>query len=582
MSDAVDDDEVFTRKVVSGICGALGGTGARTSLGTSMERNHSTNVLLAVMLNGFARRAEGRPLSDLESAFADAFARAGFSDAELGEMGRSFSGASQEVRSRFFPERFAALGAEDSYGRAELRADLPQLGRDILATCKNIWPVDASRPVGSLGNDAGVLEGQEELVSPGPSADYLREAREKGWGLVCMGLPADHPALAAARSSSAGPYWMSLSYAKCHEESSGEVGKDEPRFSLALCDGSTKRDYTTEELSMGTGYTRAFEPNRLWTGAVDNGGLATVIDAWEMDTGPGFEKAKIIVDAVLDILMAELTMDSWADLVFTFAGEVGGAGLPPQVVALFAMILTAVREFLQNNDDHVGTYSLLVPEPVLVLQKQIQDTLRNPPPEGAVRKIAQLTGASEPSVTTLMATGHYRAYRPVLRYDAGSDGEWEVGFLLLPDSSSQVTGLPARVRLESVLSGKFATVDPYDDNGPSIRQQPWGGEPNQRWDLHSLPGNLYRFSSAFSSSGRGMSIEGPYPGNAPKMRLWSWRNESHQKWRLLPVAQNEYFITSHYRGGAISVQAAYTADGVSLEHHSLQGDQRQVWRILGA
>ncbi|MEU3830696.1 RICIN domain-containing protein [Streptomyces sp. NPDC029080] len=333
---------------------------------------------------------------------------------------------------------------------------------------------------------------------------------------------------------------------------------------------------------MNTGYTRAFEPNRLWNTTVDNDGLAVVIDAWEMDHGGGDAKAKMIIDEILKILMDELSIETWLDMVDTVVGELTGVGVPPAVVAMFAMILTFIRQILTNQDDHIGTYSLLVPEPVLMLQKQIQDTLRKPPPEGAVRRIAALTRTSEVIVETLLRLGAYRTSKRELVFDAGSDGKWEIGFLLLPDASNQVTGLLPRVRLESVLSGKFATIHgPYNDDSPSIRQEGWYDASHQRWELDRLGGDLYKFTSVFAPT-RVMSIHGPYPGNAPDINLWTWRDASHQKWRLLPVAQNEYFIVSDYRGGAISVTNASTDDGAKLCHHGLQGNRNQLWRILGA
>ncbi|MYX97430.1 hypothetical protein GT045_22085 [Streptomyces sp. SID486] len=580
MSDVADDGDEFKRDVVAGIRGALGGSGVRTRMGARMEHSSSTNVLLAVMLNGFARHAAGQPLSDLEGVFTNAFSRAGFTAGELGEMGHAFSTAAPEVRRRLFPGRFAALGVEESYGLADLRADLPQLGRDFLATCSNIRAVDATRPTGPLGDDPEARAVQE-AAAPEPSAAFLQETADNGWGLVCLGLPLDHPTAASARSGGAGTYWVSLDYLTCHRESN-EWGKDEPKFSLALCDGDTQRNYTSEKFSMNTGYTRAFEPNRLWNTTVDNGGLAVVIDAWEMDHGGGDAKAKMIIDEILKILMDELSIETWLDMVDTVVGELTGVGVPPAVVAMFAMILTFIRQILTNQDDHIGTYSLLVPEPVLMLQKQIQDTLRKPPPEGAVRRIAALTRTSEVIVETLLRLGAYRTSKRELVFDAGSDGKWEIGFLLLPDASNQVTGLLPRVRLESVLSGKFATIHgPYNDDSPSIRQEGWYDASHQRWELDRLGGDLHKFTSVFAPT-RVMSIHGPYPGNAPDINLWTWRDASHQKWRLLPVAQNEYFIVSDYRGGAISVTNASTDNGAKLCHHGLQGNRNQLWRILGA
>ncbi|WP_143655894.1 hypothetical protein [Streptomyces sp. XY006] len=80
-----------------------------------MEHSSSTDVLLAVMLNGFARHAAGQPLSDLEAVFTNVFSHAGFTAGELSEMGQAFSDAEPEVRERLFPGRFSALGAEGAH-----------------------------------------------------------------------------------------------------------------------------------------------------------------------------------------------------------------------------------------------------------------------------------------------------------------------------------------------------------------------------------------------------------------------------------------------------------------------------------
>jgi hypothetical protein len=101
----------FSQAFVAGICGALDETESQTRLTIAIGRNVSTNVLLAVMLNGFARHARGQSLSDLETRFVDAFTRAGFTNAELGVMGsRSQTLLRMSVADSF---RHALLG----YGR---------------------------------------------------------------------------------------------------------------------------------------------------------------------------------------------------------------------------------------------------------------------------------------------------------------------------------------------------------------------------------------------------------------------------------------------------------------------------------
>lgn len=575
--------EAFKQSLVEGIGGALSGTATQSRTTACLASNRSSNVLLPVLLNGFVRRSQEKPLTDLEGKLVEAFVRAGFSDEELQTLGRAFATATPEVRQELFPERFARMGAEDSYSLSDLRADLPQLGREAIETAGNLWAMDATRPVmpPDVDADARAAGAGEGAVEPLPQPDerYLQVTKERGWGLMCMGLPVEHAGLAAVSTPSTAKYWVSADYVKCHRESSGESGKDEPRFSMAMSDTVAEREFTSEEFSMGDGSLRKFRANRLWDTTVGGGGLMIVVDAWEMDPGSGFEKAKIIIDAILEILMNELVPDTWGELVTWVATSVAGVGLPDELIGLFVGVLTIVKELLQNNDDHIGTYCVLIPQHVLALQEQIQDAMRNPPPEGTTAKIAKLTGQSQMSVILGLAAGAYYCQRPVLTFDAGSDGKWELGFVALPDASHEMTSMPATVRIDSRHSDKTVSIEgPKDADGETIHQWPWKNHDAQKWRLEGLGNASYKIVSKYGT-GRCMSFRGPDPGNGQLVHLWSWKNQANQKWRFLPVGQDEYLIVSHYRNAGISVADPATEDGSDLLQFCLRATPNMVWKI---
>ncbi|MGW6868990.1 RICIN domain-containing protein [Streptomyces sp. NPDC054901] len=581
MSSEVGAD-AYKQSLMEGICGALSGTATQSRTAMRLESNRSSNVLMAVILNGFVRRSQDKPLSDLEGKLVDAFVRAGFSDQDLDTMGQAFASAAPEVRQRLFTERFARMGAEDSYSLSDLQADLPQLGREAIASAGNLWAMDATRPVmppDTVGDAQATGPEGEAMLALQPDERYLQATQERGWGLMCMGLPADHVGVAAASTHSTGSYWVSADYVKCHKESN-EVGKDEPRFSMALCDSRSQRDFVSEEFSMGTGSVRKFRANRVWDTTVQNGGLTIVVDAWEMDPGPGFEKAKIIIEAILDILMKELVPETWADLVTWTATGLAGVGLPAEVIGLLYAVLTVVKEFLQNNDDHIGTYAVLIPETVVALQKQIQDAMRTPPPEGTAAKIAALTGRSLPEVAIGLAFGSYYCQRPTLTFNAGSDGKWELGFVALPDASDEMTSMPGSVRIDSRHSGKTASVEgPRDADGSTIHQWPWKNLDAQKWRLERLDNANYKIVSQYSPSGRCMTFQGPQPYNKQIVHLWEWKNANHQKWRFLPVGVNEYLIVSHHHHAGISVADPTDDDGSDLLQFCLRATPNMVWKI---
>jgi hypothetical protein len=460
---------------------------------------------------------------------------------------------------------------------------LPQLGRDIVETAKNIWVVDARSCVRAPSEAAdgdgqsAVSEGESLPRTPEPDGSYLQATAELGWGIVYQALPIDHPLMSSASAQNLGPIWLSAEYVKCHRESSGEAGKDEPRFSMALCDGRTQSEYVSEEFSMGTGYLSNFRSNQLWSHVVQNGGLAVTVDAWEMDPGSGFEKAKIIIDEILKILMDELMPSTWHDLIKWTATELVGAGLPPQVLGLMAMVLTAIREFLNNNDDHVGTYAVMIPDPVFALQKEIQNAMRNPPAGGTAAKIASLTGHSQSTVSAGLNSGAYYCQRPVLAFDAGSDGKWEVGFITLPDSSNTVGSLPSRVRIDSAHSRKSLSIyDRSTSDNADICQFDWVSIDQQRWKFVALGGGNYKIESV-GNYPKVITIAGPSAENDTRIVQWNWLDRIQQKWRLLPVAANEYFIVSNHSGGMLTIKGRSTSNDARIILFSMAALKAQVW-----
>src|ERR1044071_7817776 len=89
--------------------------GKESRLRRKLSINKERNWLLALMLNSFAKLDEGKPLTNLDKVFVEAFRRNGFKDDELKQQGRLYRKAPAQLQGEIFPGKFANLTSQTQY-----------------------------------------------------------------------------------------------------------------------------------------------------------------------------------------------------------------------------------------------------------------------------------------------------------------------------------------------------------------------------------------------------------------------------------------------------------------------------------
>jgi hypothetical protein len=100
--------------------------GEHSKLGTNRER------MLALVLNTFAKVADGVPTNDVDAIVVAAFDRAGWGE-RMRDHGRHDTKLSPRGREELFPGAFGALEKHADYSLDDLRRDLPDLDAAVRA-----------------------------------------------------------------------------------------------------------------------------------------------------------------------------------------------------------------------------------------------------------------------------------------------------------------------------------------------------------------------------------------------------------------------------------------------------------------
>jgi hypothetical protein len=139
---------------------------------------------------------------------------------------------------------------------------------------------------------------------------------------------------------------------------------------------------------------------------VAGGGLCVVIDGWEADHSDIYERQRGVLDELLTYLKAQLSVDSWEDLVMEIIGEVGGVGVPPWVIVITFGVAELIYRIINNPDDRLGSYPVLIPNVVFEEWKLQKDIVANNSLAEGTRLLAARGGPSwsnDPMQQTLQA-----------------------------------------------------------------------------------------------------------------------------------------------------------------------------------
>ncbi|OIK23703.1 hypothetical protein VT52_030710 [Streptomyces malaysiense] len=291
----------------------------------AQQAGAAANVLWGVALHAAARLEAGQELSDLEAMLATALARLLPGD-EVLEMGRAW----EQVRARGgatpFPDRITGLTLGDSYSLADLRADLPAIGKEVLAQ-----PTTNVVRVGDSGFPAEI-----------DSEEFVSACEEVGGGVTVVLGPEG-----AERARSELSCELHLPYFHCHKSTGDSAfgGRDEIYWTMAS--GSDQKEqhiYGSPEFgAVEDGDRRSFPAGAgLFIGTVQEV-LFVDIECWEKDRGGFWETIK---DSLFDV--AEACVDSAVDVMEH--GEKEDAALAALVGIVFA-IMGALLDIILGNDD---------------------------------------------------------------------------------------------------------------------------------------------------------------------------------------------------------------------------------------
>jgi hypothetical protein len=221
--------------------------GKESKLRRKLAANTERNWYLALMLNSFARLDEGKPLTDLDKIFVEAFRKNGFKDEELKQQGRIYRNAPAQLRGEIFPGKFANLTAQTQYTLGNLKEEAPNIVKSTL-NMKNVTNVDVHAVHAGTAHRA-----EFPMVS--------REVLRTHGGAVFVAVDPDAPA-------SVHTYTIKATTFRCNDETGRDwLGSDEPYWIFgSLGDGTAVTTRSQIFGDVDSGDTRTFADNegRLW------------------------------------------------------------------------------------------------------------------------------------------------------------------------------------------------------------------------------------------------------------------------------------------------------------------------------
>jgi hypothetical protein len=305
------------------------GRGKHAKLGRKMRTSRDTNWLLALVLNTYAKVADGAPLNDLDAMIVEAFETYGL-HADLTEHGRLYAGTSTEVRKALFPGAFARLPDHANYTVADLVSDLPVLQKAVLAM-PNALDIDV----------VGVHQGQ---IHPGDLPRPSRAVSREYAGELIRAVEPDDTRRDLPPTD---PFRIKATSFHCTDETGTDLfGSDEPYWVFgAVGDGIsvTSRSQTFEDIDSGDTQSFGGGEGVIWglngtPQPLPEGEIGVLIQLWEHDLGDP-QKVQDAVAAAFAIAAAVLKVS-------------GAAAWVAAVVAAVGAVVKFLLSFL--DDDHIG------------------------------------------------------------------------------------------------------------------------------------------------------------------------------------------------------------------------------------
>ncbi len=304
--------------------------GKQATLGRKLRTNRDRNWLLALILNSFAKNADGVPPNELDTILMSAFVANGLGE-QLKRHGELYTKMAPRVRQELFPGAFGMLAEHADYTLEDLARDLPELDAAVRAM-PNAVDVDV----------VGVHLGKIQL------SDFRRASRSvrrTHAGELFRAVAPDSPRTDA--DSSTDTFRIKASRFHCSDETGSDFfGSDEVYWifgSVGAGAAVTTRTRIFEDVDSGDTVSFGGTEGWIWgqdgrPQALPEGEIGTLVQLWEHDTGDP-DEAKAAVAAAFAAA----------------AGVLAATGVAAWVAAVVAGVGAVVQWLLGFlDDDHIG------------------------------------------------------------------------------------------------------------------------------------------------------------------------------------------------------------------------------------
>lgn len=319
--------------------------GKHAKLGRKLRANRDRNWLLALILNAYAKKAEGKELGELDQIIVDAFTKEGL-DSDMQEHGRLYAGMSAATRKELFPGEFGTMAVGADYSAADLSRDLPALDRAVRAM-PNAVDIDVQ----------GIHEGR---VARGDVRRASKAVAAEHAGEFLRAVEPDLPSK-GNRALPTDPFRIKATTFHCTDETGTDwLGSDEPYWifgSVGLGVSVTSRSHVFGDIDSGDNATFSATEGWLWghdgtPQPLPDGEIGALIQLWEHDGGDP-DKVKASVGAAFAVAAGVLTI----------------SGVAAWVGAVVAGVGAAVQWLLGYlDDDHIGDQTFVFTRQTLLDQ----------------------------------------------------------------------------------------------------------------------------------------------------------------------------------------------------------------------
>ena len=308
----------------------------RSKLRRKLAINKERNWLLAITMNSFAKLSSRSGLTDLERIIVDAYRKQGFKDDELREWGKSWDEeVPREVRRGILPAKFADLNLQSKYDLNQLKQDLPEIEKAILAMPNSVNIDLQAVHAGRLS--LRQIPGTPRDVLKQYAASLVREVEVEPTEPEPQPLPKPRYTIKALKfhcSDETGPDWC---------------GSDEPYWifvTAAYGVSTTSKSKTFADVDSGDTVNFATGEGYIWApdgqaDVIPDGEVGAHVQLWEHDSGdPETVRAAIAATASAAAgILAATGVGAWISAI----------------VAGVAGVLSWLAGFL--NDDHIADFT---------------------------------------------------------------------------------------------------------------------------------------------------------------------------------------------------------------------------------